>query len=202
MVNTRDVKDRREEIMRVWFDELITTGEWKRFTNSSGKLMVAEALRHLHTIETGRNDGSWDGNSFFKSRHWSQKRREDFEKLVLIERSKLAGYDLLGAPLDENLGLPPWLDDVPLRDDVREVLVELAEGRKRDKDTIKELRGRLEKREQKLLELETQQRNLDQRYTAVEGHYMDSVRTLRYGAGNDIDLSQGGLFEGDDQPSS
>lgn len=202
MANTRDVKDRREEIMRGWFDELIATGEWKRFTNSSGKLMVAEALRQLHTRETGRNDGSWDGNSFFKSKHWSQSCREDFEKLVLVERSKLAGYDLLGAPLAENLGLPPWLDDVPLSKDVRDLLEDLAEGRKRDKETIKELKGRLAKREQRLLELDTRQRNLDQRYTAVEGHYMDSVRTMRYGAGKDIDLSQGDLLDDDNQPSS
>lgn len=201
MENTRDVKGRREEILRGWFDELIATGEWKRFTNNSGKLIVAAALRQLHKIETGRDDGSWDGNSYFKSSHWSHKLRAAFEDSVLKERSKLAGFDLLGAPLDENLGLPLWLDDVPLRQDVRDVLVELAEGRKQDRVTIKELRGRLDKRDQKILELETRQRNLDQRYTAIEGHYMDSVRTFRYVAGDDIDLSQGGLFEGDDQPS-
>jgi len=200
MENTRDVKDRREKILRRWFDDLIATGEWKRFTNQSGKLMVAEALRQLYTMETGRDDGSWDGNSYFKLKHWSQKLRTDFEISVLKERSKLPGFDLLGAPLNENLNLPPWLDDIPLRDDVRKLLVELAEGRKRDKDKINELKGRLDRREQKILELETRERSLDQRYTAIDDHYIDSVRTIRYKAGEDIDLSQGGLFE-DDEPS-
>lgn len=194
MNNTRDIKASREKILFDWIEDLKTSGDWKKAINQAGKLKVAEARRQLYKRETGCSDQSWD-NSYFKADHWSQILREEFEAWVVGERSKFAGYDLLGASIAENLNLPLWLDDVPLPEEVMELLKELAEGRKRDKETIKELKNRLEKRDRKILELETRQRNLDQRYLAIEDHYLDSIRTLRYNAGIDIDLSQEDLFE-------
>lgn len=201
MNNTRDVKARREEILNDWIEHLKNTGEWKKVINQAGKLKVAEARRQLYIKETGCSDQSWD-NSYFKADHWSQMVREEFEAWVLGERSKLAGYDLLGATVAENLNLPLWLDDVPLPEEVLQLLKELAEGRNRDKEAIKELKNRLEKRDRKILELETRQRNLDRRYVAIEDHYLDSIRTLRYNAGLDIDLSHDDLFNEGNLPHS
>ena len=189
MDNTRTVKSNRETILYCWFDHLKISGEWKKAINQSGKLKVAEARRQLCNIETGRSDQSWD-NSYFKADHWSQTLRVEFEGWVLKERSKLCGYDLLGAPTVENLNLPLWLNDVPLPENVLELLTDLAERCKRDKKTTKELRSHLEKRDQKILELEIRIRNIDECYMTVEHHYLESVRTLRYNAGHDIDLSQ------------
>lgn len=189
MNNTRDVKEIREGVLSGWFDHLKTSGEWKKAITQAGKLKVAEARRQLYTRETGLSDKSWD-NSYFKTGHWSQTPRAAFETWVLKERSKLADYDLLGAPTAENLNLPPWLNDLRLPENVLEFLTELAERCKRDKETIKELKSRLDKRDRKILELEFRLRNIDECYKVVEHHYLDSVRTLRYNAGFDIDLSQ------------
>lgn len=190
---TREVKESREAILCAWFEHLKSSGEWKKFINQAGKLKVADARRQLYTRETGCNDKSWD-NSYFKADHWSQTHRAEFESWVLKVRSRLAGHDFPCAPIEESLNLPLWLDEVPLPGNVLELLIELAEGRKRDKETIKELINRLHKGDQKILELETRQRNLYQRHAAIEGHYLDSIRTLRYNADLDIDLSQEDLF--------
>lgn len=206
MNNTRDVKESREAVLSDWFDHLKTSGEWKKAINQVGKLKVAEARRQLYTRETGLSDKSWD-NSYFKADHWSQTPREEFEAWVLKERSKLTGYDLLGAPTAENLNLPLWLNDLRLPVNVLEFLTDLAERSKRDKETIKDLKSRLDKRDQKILELEFRLRNIDECYKAIEHHYLDSVRTLRYNAGFDIDLSHADLDrvctkdDNDDKPA-
>lgn len=190
--DTRKKKGHRELILTQWFEDLKQDGLWKQFVNNNGNLKLAVARRRLYTIETGKK-GAWD-NNYFKVHHWSYDAREDFEKWVATELARRPDYDLFGGQLKSSLDLPRWLEDGELPEGVLKLLIELVESRKSDKDEIKGLKSKLDKRDQKILELSTMLQNLDHRHASIDDHYTASVRTLRYNAGMDIDLSKEDLF--------
>lgn len=188
------VGEQRKVIVKEWIEDLKQSGEWKLFVYANGDLKVSAAKQRLRTIETGEEEGSWD-NNYFKRHHWSYAPRKKFEKWVKDELAGRPDYDLFGGQLKESLGLPLWLENEELSKDVQKLLVELAAGRKSDKEEIKGLKSRLDKRDQKILDLNTRLQNLDHRHASIDDHYMNSVRTFRYNADMDIDLSKEGLFD-------
>lgn len=191
--DTRSIADRRRAILAQWLDGLKTSGDWKRFINCKGKLKVAPARRALAEIEKGPGADAWD-DSYFKDGHWSQPVREAFESWVLEELAGRPDRDLFGGQLKGDLGLPLWLEDEPLSDNVRALIFELAEGRAREQKKVKGLERRIDDKDRKILDLDTEIRNMPSRNLAVEEHYEESIRTLRYDAGRDLDLSLGDLF--------
>lgn len=180
-----------------WFKTLKDTGEWELFITPNNKLKVSMARAELGKIQNGPEGEPWN-NDYFKARHWSQEHRENFEKWVLERQMSRAGVDkdLFGGQLKEDLGLPLYLlRNVDLPKWLNDLILGLAEGRQIDKKEISKLQRRKGELEVKLLTLETMQKNLFiPARNAVDEHYMGSVRTLRYGAGMDIDLSKEDLF--------
>lgn len=199
-INTRDVAAKQKIILNNWFEHLKESGEWKKWINREGKLVVSDAKKELYFLETGERGGSWH-NGCFKGSHWTQILRAGIDGNGGFEgwvREKLAmrpGRDLFGNALPDSLDLPVWLEDEGLSDDVMKLLEGFAKKQKKDSAEINRLQSIIDRRDQKILELETIEENTE-RTRELDDHHKDNVRTFRYGAGMDVDLSKEDLLGG------
>jgi hypothetical protein len=198
--NTRVAKARREGILIKWFASLKVGDEWKKHVNENGELKVTEARQILTKLEADMMGADWDGkdwnSDYFKTRHWSNVERTNFESWVVDQLKSRFDRDLFGKRLKQDLGLPILeLETEDLPDWVMALIMELGAERREQKKEIASLKGDKNRLDEKLLKYDDQERS--QAPGTIDEHYMDSIRTLRYNAGMDIDLSQVDLLGGD-----
>lgn len=190
--NTRVIGEDRKQFLRSWFDQLKASTDWKKYIRGNGLLKVSDARR-----DAGKKaKGSPFNDDYFKDPHWSYEHRTDFEKWVK-ERLRLRDdTDLLGNIREENLGIPPWLEDLELPTEAIKHINSLAKENKRLKGDKKRLETRCNKLENKLTVLKTMQANLTDREEAIKSHKEEgNIRTIHINLGEDIDLSKGDLIE-------
>jgi hypothetical protein len=200
--NTRDTKAMRESLLNNWFEGLKKNGAWKGRVKESGKLQVKNARRELYVLEMKakglppEDNGMWDEN-YFKPRHWSYQARQDFENWIQAELSMRPDRGLFG-DLIEDLEIPILkLESLNVPEEAMDVIVEFAQKKLEEKREaqakIKTLQSRINTLDEQVLRLQTVDDH--QAQAATEEHYENSIRTIRYGAGMDIDLSQEELIK-------
>lgn len=198
--DTRKIADRRRKILAQWFEDLKTSGDWKRFVTTKGKLKVSAARRMLGVIEGGEGAEAWS-DDYFKQAHWSQVMRSGtdgeggFEGWVRKQLSTRIDRDLFGNQTKESLDLPIWLEDEDISPEVLALIEDLAGKAKRYRKDAEMWEHRYNKRGDKILELDTQIRNMPERNLTIDQHCMGSTRTLRFNADRDMDLSQESLLD-------
>lgn len=198
--NTRTLKDQRESLLVNWIEGIKADGKWREFIWTNGELKLSDLRVELGTLDPECKSNRW-GEDYFKDKaHWTYEHRINFEAWIRNKLSADVDRDLFGELIKGAPDLPPWLPNESLSNRVMVLIMEHYEGRVMAEKKAASLQREVYRLEQKVLRLETQQKNLvsPSGRNAVEEHYMNSVRTFRYGADIDIDLSQQDLF-GDDE---
>ena len=188
--NTRNLKDRREAFLIKWLAEIKADQRWKEYIWDGGGLKLLRAREEMGKRDPECKIDQW-GEDYFSSGHWSHKYRIDFEDWARNKMSSKVEPDMFGQRHKGAPDLPTWLPDENLSFKVMELILEYYNGRVDAEQKVAELQRDLKRFEQQVFRLEAQLKILTNPAgrNAVEEHYMNSVRTLRYNAGIDIDLS-------------
>lgn len=178
--------------MKEWIEKIKTDGKWREFIWNDGRLKLVEIRVELGKRDPDCLQGKW-GDDYFKDKHhWTWDYRVKLEEWVHTKLSVGADRDMLGCLIKRAPELPEWLANENLSERVMLILKKMWE--KYD-DSVREVakqKKRANDLEEQVLRLTAQAENL----STVDEHYENSVRTLRYHAGMDINLSKEDLLGG------
>lgn len=190
--NTRDKKAMRLSLLNDWFEHLKKNGAWKSRVNDSDKLIVNMARRELYILEMGalrltpEENGEWN-DSYFKTNHWSNKPRIAFEKWIQEERNTRQDRTLFRGPIDD-LGIPIlMLESVNTPEEAMDLIIKVTQEKQAALQEIKKYQNKINRLENTIHELRTRRDYMAE--ATLEEHYQNSIRTIHYAAGTDIDLS-------------
>lgn len=189
--NTRNLKIRRKILLTNWIIELKAGQGWRDFVWDGGGLKLIESRAEMGKRDPECKSNKW-GEDYFRSGHWSHEYRVDFENWVQIKLSSHADRYTLRKLYKGAHDLPGWISNEKLSTRVMDLILEQYDIRIEAEQKSAKLQLEVSKLKQKVMQLETLKKHLTDpaMRNAFEEHYTNSVRTLRYNAGIDIDLSQ------------
>lgn len=179
-IDTKAQKALREVDLVKFLEQIKADGSWRQWLNPSNELHIAKICKYRGAAE-GQGK-AWD-STCFRGGKWAESYKEDFNKWV---KSQLAGgfdaqdTDLLGNQLRTVTTLPPGLSFDGLSGEMVNFIKDNLAEIKRQKDKVKELQSRLDAKERKVLELETELCSIVESVKSSDEHFLFCARTLHY----------------------
>ena len=180
VIDTKALKALREADLDQFLEQIKADGSWRQWLNSSNELHIAKVCKH-RGAEEGQGK-SWD-STCFRGGKWAEPYKEAFNKWVksrLADAIDAQDTDLFGNPLRTVVMLPPGLSFDGLSDEMVNFIKDNLAEIKRQKDKVKELQSRLDTKERKVLELETELCSIMESVKASDEHFFSCARTLHY----------------------